>query len=135
MKTLASCTPREFLVQTNRIRKRAADWLTLTKILEIRKRAPVFTEDMTDDDKRKAAREKAKENILEMLDIAMGEHPDETAELLGLLCFIEPEDLNNHKMIEFLAPINELISNQEVLDFFISLARLDQINTSTSPKT
>lgn len=135
MKTIANCTPREFLVQTNKIRKAVANWLTLTNIMEIRKRVPKFTEDMDDAAKMDAARKIAKENISDMLEIAMGEHPNETAELLGMLCFIEPEDLDNHTMIEILTPVTEMISNQEVIDFFISLARLDRIGTSTAPRT
>lgn len=135
MKTIANCTPVEFLVQTNKIRKATADWLTLTNIMEIRKRVPNFTEDMDDAAKRDAARKIAKENIAEMLESAMGEHPKETAELLGMLCFIDPEDLDNHTMFEILTPVSEMISNQEVIDFFISLARLDRIGTLIAPRT
>ena len=36
MKNLANCTPREFLRQTNRIRKAAARWLERTDALAIR---------------------------------------------------------------------------------------------------
>ena len=134
IKTLANCSPREFLVQTNKIRRKASEWLTLTQILEIRKRAPVLTDDMTDEEKAAAARAKATENIMAMLDSALEEHPDETAELLGMLCFIEPEDLENHTMLEFLTPATELISNPEVVGFFMSLARLDQMAGSTAAK-
>ena len=134
LKTLANCSPRDFLVQTNKIRKKVSEWLTLTQILEIRKRAPIFTEDMSDAEKKDAARKKATENIMAMLDSAMGEHPNETAELLGMLCFIEPEDLDNHTMLEFLTPATELISNPEVISFFMSLAKLDQMATSTAAK-
>lgn len=130
IKTLANCSPRDFLVQTNRIRRRAADWLTLTQIAEIRKRTPVYTEDMDDDAKKEAARKQARKNIFAMMDSALEEHPDETAELLGMLCFIEPEDLNNHNMLEFLAPATELINNPQVIDFFISLVRLGQMDIS-----
>lgn len=129
IKTIANCSPRDFLVQTNRIRKRAADWLTLTKIAEIRKRTPAFTEDMDDDAKKEAARKQARDNIFAMMDSALEEHPDETAELLGMLCFIEPGDMENHNMLEFLAPATELINNPQVIDFFISLVRLGQMDT------
>lgn len=135
MKTIANCTPREFLAQTNKIRKAVANWLTLTNIMEIRKRVPKFTEDMDDAAKRDAAREMAQKNISDMLESAMGDHPNETAELLGMLCFIEPEDLDNHTMFEILTPVSEMISNPEVIDFFISLARLDRIGTSIVQKT
>ena len=40
MKHLANCDPVEFLVQTNKIRKAVSKWLTLTKVLEIRKTLP-----------------------------------------------------------------------------------------------
>ena len=135
MKTIANCSPREFLVQTNKIRKAAANWITLTNIMEIRKRVPKFTEDMDDAAKKSAAMEVAKKNISDMLESAMGEHPDETAELLGMLCFIEPDDLDNHTMLEILTPVSEMISNPEVIDFFISLAKLDQNSTLNAPRT
>ena len=66
--------------------------------------------------------------------IALEEHPVETAELLGLLCFIEPDDVKNHKMTEFLSAIIELIESEEVLSFFISLARLEKRNIFTAAK-
>ena len=130
MKTLANCTPRDFLVQTNRIRKKAAEWIELTKIAEIRRRAPVFKEGMDEEAKKEAARRQATENIFAMLDSALEEHPDETAELLGMMCFIDPKDINNHSALEFLVPATELINNPQVIDFFISLMRLGQMDTS-----
>ena len=38
MKNIANCTPREFLRQTNKIRKAVSNWLTLTKVMDIRER-------------------------------------------------------------------------------------------------
>lgn len=124
MKNLANCTPREFLVQTNKIRKSVAEWLTLTKIKEIRKNLPEIKADATDEERRKATNEQVKKNLMAILDSVLEEHPDETAELLGLLCFVEPEDIDNHKMSEFLGQFSEIISCEEVLSFFISLAQL-----------
>ena len=129
MKTLANCTPREFLVQTNRIRKHVANWLELTKVLEIRKRPPVFPEGATEEEKKEISREQAKENIYAMMDAAMEEHAKETAELIGLLCFIEPEDLDNHKPLEFVKPIAELLDDEDVIGFFTSLMRLERKTT------
>ena len=130
MKNLANCTPREFLVQTNKIRKHVAKWLTLTRVLEIRKTAPAFTAGMTEEEKKQAARDQARQNIQTMLDSIMEEHPEETAELLGLLCFIEPEDLDNHSMAELFGSVAELMGSQEVLDFFTSLASWERIASS-----
>lgn len=130
MKTLANCNPREFLVQTNKIRKAVASWLSLTKVLEIRKNLPHLSEDATEDERREAIAEQVKKNTTDMLDAILDEHPEETAELLGLLCFVEPDDLENHKMTEFFGAIAEILNSREILDFFISLGQLENLNIS-----
>jgi len=134
MKTLANCSPREFLVQTNKIRKAVSEWLTLTKIMEIRKKLPDIPKDVSEDEKREIVTEQIKANANAMLDAVLDEHPNETAELLGLMCFIEPDDLDNHSMTEFFGAISEMINSQEIVDFFISLTRLASVNTSPSAK-
>lgn len=124
MKTLASCSPREFLVQTNKIRRAVANWLSLTKIMEIRKHMPDIPDDMPVEEKRAAYAEQARKNINDVLDKILDEYPNETAELLGLMCFVEPDDLDNHKMSEFFGAVNEMLASEEIIDFFISLMRL-----------
>lgn len=134
MKNLANCKPSEFLRQTNKIRKAVSNWLEITKIMEIRKEQPEYIEltiDMTPDEreatikKNKEAKEKkVKENLSAMLDSMLEDHPDETLEILGLLCFIEPEDVDNHDMTEYIQAMNDLLENQAVLGFFTSLMQL-----------
>ena len=126
MKTLATCDPVEFLVQTNKIRRSVENWLTLTQVMEIRKRLPELPEDASDEDRKAAMREQVKKNAWAILDAVMEDHPQETAELLGLLCFIEPSDLKNHKMTEFMAAFSELVNSPEVVGFFTSLMQLEQ---------
>lgn len=132
MKTLANCNPREFLVQTNRIRKAVANWLSLTKVLEIRKNLPQLSGDVSPEERKAAMATQMRKNAMAMLDAILDEHPNETAELLGLMCFIEPSDLDNHSMTEFVGAIAEMINSQEIIDFFISLARLESINISNT---
>ena len=134
MKTLANCNPKEFLVQTNRIRRHVENWLTLTKIMEIRKNVPKFDVDMTAEDKRAALNEQAKKNVNAILDAVLEEYPAETAELLGLICFVEPKDLENHKMTEFLGAFTEIVESPEVIGFFTSLMQLAGTNISASAK-
>lgn len=134
MKNLANCKPSEFLKQTNRIRKVVAKWLDLTKIMEIRKHIPDITEDMTDEQKRKAFGEQARKNLSDIFDAALEEHPQETLELLGYLCFVEPDDVDNHPMSEYLQAFGEIMNDEAVVSFFFSLARLGQMNTSIAPK-
>ena len=123
MKNLANCTPREFLRQTNRIRRAAERWLDLTRLNELRRPLPDET-DFDDPRALKAAVERQiRENARAMLDAMLEDHPEETAELLGLMCFIEPEDLEKHRMSELLESLGELLASREVAGFFMSLAR------------
>lgn len=133
MKNLANCNPREFLVQTNKIRKAVSKWLDDTGIMEIRKRVPKFDVNVTGADRQKALQNQMKENMQAILDVVLEEYPDETAELLGLLCFVEPEDLDNHKMTEFMGAFVEIINSPEVVGFFTSLMQLGQTNISSIP--
>lgn len=124
MKNLANCNPSEFLRQTNKIRKSVSKWLTETDIANIRRRMPDVTDDMSDEDKTKAYEEQAKKNFNAILDAILDEHPDETLELLALICFVEPKDVDTHNIAEYLESFNEIMQNQTVLSFFTSLIRL-----------
>lgn len=125
MKTLATCKPSEFLRQTNLIRKSVANWLELTNIMNIRKRKPEL--EGLDKDERIAAMERqAKENLDDILNALLEEYPDETLSILALVCFVDPADVDDHTVAEYLDAISEIISNKSVLNFFVSLARLEQ---------
>ena len=124
MKTLANCTPTEFLIQMNKIRKSVGKWLSLTKILEIRKHTPEIDKSASKEEQKAALEKQVRLNLSSMLDAILDDYPEETAELLGLICFIDPEDLNNHSMVEILANATEILNSQEVMDFFIALASL-----------
>ena len=134
MKTLANCTPREFLKQTNRIRISAEKWLTATKILEIRKRMPELPEAEKPESKealresiearREAFAKQTRENLFAMLEAMLDTNADETLELLALACFVEPKDVDKHTMSEYLANLGELLTDAGVLSFFDSLVKL-----------
>ncbi len=85
MKTLANCTTAEFLRQTNKIRKAVSDFLTDTKILDIRKNQPEITEGRSEDEKRVAYREQAKKKIADMHDRCLDEHAEKTISSMSLL--------------------------------------------------
>lgn len=135
-KNLATCTPREFLMQTNRIRKSAEKWMDATSILTIRKRKVEGLQEIPKDDAEEAARirkenavliaEQRKKNLNEILNNALEEHIDETLELLALACFVEPKDVNNHKISFYLRNLSDILSDADVLGFFTSLAQLEQ---------
>lgn len=126
MKNLANCTPREFLAQTNKIRKAVSTWMDMTQVMEIRKNMPTFTGKETEEEKAAAMNAQAKKNISEMLDSALETNVDETVVLLGLMCFVEPEDVDNHPISEYLGAFAEIMNCPEVLSFFISLVNVGQ---------
>lgn len=130
MKNLANCKPSEFLRQTNLIRKSVANWLEMTDILNIRQRKPDF-EGLSEDERKAALETQVKDNLNDIFEAILEKHPDETLEVLALVCFIEPKDADNHSVAEYLDALSEMINNKSVLNFFISLARLEQTPISS----
>ena len=124
MKNLANCKPSEFLKQTNRIRKSVGKWLTDTDIINIRKRMPEYKEDATDEERKELLQKQARENFSAILDAVLEDHPDETLELLALMCFVEPENVDDHEITEYLESVTDLITNESVVSFFTSLMPL-----------
>lgn len=132
MKNLANCKPSEFLAQTNKIRKSVEKWLTVTDILNIRKNQPEYKDGMTNEERQEEMQKQIKKNLSAMLDSILDEHPDETLELLALLCFVEPEDVDKYPVCDYIEAFTELINDKAVLNFFISLMRLARMNTLTA---
>lgn len=124
MKNLANCKPSEFLRQTVKIKKSVEKWLKLTDIMNIRRRKPDIPEGATREEKATALREQARENAMAMFETVFEEHPEETLEVLALMCFVEPENVDDHSVGEYLKAFTELINDESVMDFFTSLARL-----------
>lgn len=134
MKTLANCKPSEFLKQTVKIRRSVEKWLDITNIMNIRRKSPDIRPGMSAEEIKTVKLEQAKQNLSQMLDAMLDEHPDETLELLALACFIEPSEVDNHEMSYYLDAISEILSNKSVLNFFSSLVQLGQTNTSDVSK-
>lgn len=128
MKNLANCKPSEFLKQTNRVRKSVETWLTDNEIMEIRKRIPNLPDDISPEARKEAFAAQARENIGTMLDNILEVHPEETLALLALCCFIEPEDVDNYPMSDYLNAFSEMIGNDAVVNFFTSLVKLGRMN-------
>lgn len=129
MKTLANCSPVEFLRQTNKIRHAAAGFMKETGVLELRKRRPELTGKETDAEKKASLDKQARKNLSDMADLLMDTNAEKTAELLGMLCFMEPKDVANAKGIDFMTPAIEFLNTKPVIDFLLSLARLEQTIT------
>lgn len=144
MKTLASCKPSEFLRQTNRIKRSAEKWVKTTRIMELRADAPEL-EKVPEDaplDEREAItkrneeliRSKGLENFSKMFDSVFEDHPEETLELLALCCFVEPKDVDDYPVSEYLKAFTSLLNDEAVIGFFTSLVSLAQTNISLALK-
>lgn len=134
MKNLATCKPSEFIAQTAKIRKSVANWIDVIDIVNIRATRPqykVIPVDASAEEKKMIIEENAKlqkkqavENANKILDNMLAVHPQETLEVMALCCFVEPSEVDNHPMDEYLQCIMEMVSNKSVMDFFKFLAQL-----------
>ena len=132
MKNLANCKPSEFLVQTNKIRKSVEKWLKITDIMNIRKAVPPAKDGQTAEERKAELEKQAKKNLSKMLDSVMEEHPNETLELIALMCFIEPENVDDYPVSFYLEAFTELMNDKAVLGFFTSLLSLARTDTLTA---
>lgn len=140
MKNLANCKPSEFLRQTSKIKKSVEKWLTDTDILNIRKNMPELEKigvNMSVEEKaeiysrnKEKLKAQSRANASKILDAVLDKHPDETLELLALICFVEPEKVDDHSISEYFEAITEMMENQAVIGFFTSLMRWGQMNIS-----
>ena len=121
-KNLANCTPKEFMVQTRLIKHAVEKWLTDTDIMKIRERLPQIPDDATDEDKKKLLSMQAKKNASAIFDAIFDDHPDETVNLLALLCFVPVIEADNYPMTEYMKSITEMLGNEDLWAFFTSLA-------------
>ena len=134
IKTLANCDEIEFLRQTNKIRKAVQKWLTVTDIANIRRRMPDLKpvpEKASEEEKEKIReenekrkREQINKNFDDLFDALLEEHPEETAEVMKLCCFVDPKDKTSRHITYYMQAFTEMLGNQEVIDFFQSLAHL-----------
>ena len=123
MKTIANCTPSEFLKQSWAIYEKLRDLFDKAKVAEIRKMMPKFNGKETDEEKAAKLKEQGKENLVKILQKMLDEYPVETAKVLGLMCFIPEDEIDQHTGIELLLPAIEILNNEQVVSFFSSLLK------------
>lgn len=118
MKHFANCTPDEFISQVVKFRGPFVDWVNAIGIPEIRARRPEGYDDMDQKEKIEAISKLATENMGEIITIALEKNPEATKNLMCLATFTDPEDFNNHTMVEYLTAIMQMLGNAEVKGFF-----------------
>lgn len=128
MKNLSTCKPSEFLAQTIKIKNLVKDWLDATKILDIRKNMPKVDKNLSAEERTKAIVNQALGNWSNMLDKMFIDNAEKTLALIALVNFVEPENVDDYEMGDYLESIGQLLNDERVLSFFISLVRLNQKN-------
>lgn len=144
MKNLATCKPSEFLKQTLRIKRLVEKWLTSEDIAEIRKRLPkkeAILQTMTKEEQgevllrnQKAQQSQMMKNFMDILDIMLDKKFDETLAVIALSCFVEPENVDDYEIDEYLGCIADMLESRNVIRFFASVAHLGQTNISIVSK-
>lgn len=138
MKNLANCKPTEFIAQTAKIKEAVKNWMDVTEIMSIRRQLPEYekapenatAEERAEVIKRNAAKkqDQTMQNLSEIVDKMLVEHPQETLNVLALCCFVEPDRVDDHTMDEYMECIFELFQSKSVVNFFTLLAQLNQKN-------
>lgn len=135
LKNLSTCNPREFLVQTNKIRVLAKEFVESADIVNWKKNL------ITEEVKKAEASERegiVRSNILKefdrVLEILMDKDVDKTISLLCYCCFIDPAEQDKYRMAEILESITSMIADPSVIGFFTSLVGLTQTITSKGAK-
>lgn len=130
MKTLANCTLKEFLQQTNKIRHKAADFYNIIGIADIRKTMPTLTGKETPEEAEKKRIEQGKKNISAIIDKCIDANIDATIEIIGLMCFKTPEEAENMNATEFIDVVFEIIGSERVMNFFTKMVKSGLIDTA-----
>ncbi len=121
-KNLTNCNLKEFMIQTRLIKHHVEKWLTETDIMNIRKNLPEIPEDATDEERAEILKKQGMENASKMFDAIFDDHPDDTVLLIALLCFVPFSEIEDHPMTYYMESITEMLNDNKVWDFFISLA-------------
>jgi hypothetical protein len=128
MKNLSTCKPSEFLTQTIKIKNLVKNWLDATKILDIRKNMPKIDKNLNPEERTNAIVNQALGNWSDMLDKMFIDNAEKTLALLALVNFVEPQNVDDYEMGDYLESIGQLLNDKRVLSFFSSLIRLNQQN-------
>lgn len=126
--TILDLGPRECAAQMYRVSTAIEKWLTVTDVQNIKKKIPKVSNEAKSEERDEAVAEQMRKNAFAVLDVVLGEHRDETLELLAMLCNIEPKELDEYPTRELMRCINELLNDKDFVGFFVSCVQLARMN-------
>lgn len=112
-----------FMSTLYKIASEVQQFLDSSQILKIRERIPDFSVFETDEEKKEATREQQKANLMEMLKVAMVDYPEAVISIAKKMIVLNEGEDYPHGMALFGAICN-VLSNNEVIDFFTSFVKL-----------
>ena len=123
-KTIATCTPSEFMAQGYRLAGKVKALFEMAGIADIRKRMPEYKEEDTPEERRDKMQKQGKENLWAIFDELFGKYPKETTEVFGLMCFIEPAEIDSYNGMELMAKCIDMLGDENVATFLVSLSKI-----------
>lgn len=132
MKHLGNCKPSEFVKYSFPAKKAIVKWISAVGLTDIRGTRPdnlkEETETMTDEEKANVKAENLAvfrsflmSSVSNLFDQALGEHPEETIELITALCCTTPEHFDDEPTIEnYFTAIMEILENETLINFIVS---------------
>ena len=127
-KTLANCKPSEWAAQTVKIRKSLEKWLSDIDSKELCEpgKGAVRVNNSMRGEEREAAIEENKKLLIEavkkkglhIFDKALAEHTTETLEILALICFVEPDHVDDYSIGDYWQALEEMLNDKATLSFF-----------------
>ena len=91
---------------------------------EIRKRLPEYKEEDTPEERKAKMKKQGRDNLWAIFDELFGKYPKETTELFGLMCFIEPAEIDNYNGMELTAKCIDMLGDENVATFLVSLSKI-----------
>ena len=128
MRTIANLNGIEFLRAVNRTRHAVEKLMNVTDVLKIWRKNPTFTGKETPEEKLEMQKNQIKQNLNDMLDSLLEEHPEETYACIMAMCVLDEGEPEPDGIEMVMAAFN-LISDKRVLDFLFSLGKSGLIDT------
>jgi hypothetical protein len=126
---MSNCPQNEFMKHVYTLRHDVEEFVKLTGIARIRAEKTELTDDMTDEDQKKAITAHTHDKWDRILTACFGDNAEKTYEIMAKMCFtdvdvikgLEPYELNNLALM--------LLSSPRINNFFTSLKLWGLVNT------
>ena len=112
-KTIATCTPSEFMAQCYKIAGKTKTLFEMAGIADIRKRMPEYKEEDTPEERKAKMKKQGRDNLWAIFD-----------ELFGVMCFIGPSEIDSDNGMELTAKCIEMLGDENVATFLVSLSKI-----------